>query len=674
MTLRVRRLVPATVLVAAILVAVAYVLPSRSRNPLAETTVWSLLVVVGFAGWGSLVREAVAPRARVDLGLRIVWGASALCALAGILIAASLMKRGAALGFVEVGVLLAVAAAVRERAAVHRAAVFVLRVARREPALALVCLATAALVAVHYVAGVADPRPHPYDDDVAYLPFVRKLLDTGAFPEPFSLRRLAALGGQTFFLELVSLRADANQCHTFDRAICVLIVVLLIAGHREGKRRSTILVSILSIAFFVTLQSVAINTASYYSGVAFFLGLYRTLLWTRGEGGLLAPWKPALVLGLVVAATCTLRQNYLVVPAVWLGAFYAQAWLRARADLRPVREALLVAAISLAALAAWLVAAWQSNRTILYPVMAGTANPAMGFAMTSTELTDEIRLLLAATLEGMPLHTLAFFGLAAALCLERAPGRPLGSLVLGGAAGLVALVHGISAADPGNVGRYAVGFLAAVMLAVLLRAGTHGAQAGAPADKEARSRAFAALALFGALAGLVEARGLLRPFYERSLRNVSLAAATVPRSPASTPPEHALYERLQRAVPEGKRIAIALDEPHWLDFARNPIWNLDMPGYSSLAPGMPFFQGSVRLEEYLRGTGVRYLAFVRPAFSRYYFRREYWLKLLNDEMAIWRNHAPYVIDFIDNVEDIARRHPPTFEERGLVVVDLGEAP
>jgi hypothetical protein len=670
----VRRLVPAIVLVAAILVAVAYVLPSGSRNPLAETTVWSLLVVVCFAGWGSLVREAVAPRARVDLGLRVVWGAALLCALGGALIAASLMKRGAALAFVELGIVLAVAAAIRERVAVHRAAAFALRVARREPALALVCLATAGLVAVHYVAGVADPRPHPYDDDVAYLPFVRKLLDTGAFPEPFSLRRLAALGGQTLFLELVSPRAVATQCHTFDRAICVLMVVLLVVGHREGKRRVTVLVAVLAIAFFVTLQSIAINTASYYSGVAFFLGLYRTLLWTRVAGSALAPWKPALVLGLVVAATCTLRQNYLVVPVVWLGAFYAQAWLASRRDLRPVREALLVAAVSLVALAGWLVAAWQSNRTVLYPLMAGTANPAMVFATTSTDLTDELRLLLASALEGLPLHTLAFFGLAAALCKERVAGRPLWSFVVGAAAGLVALVHGLSAADPGNVGRYAVGFLGAAALAVLLRAGTQRGGGGVGEGSLGRARAFTALAVFGALAGLVEARGLLRPFYERSLRNVSLAAAAVPHSPAATPPERALYERLQHAVPEGKRVAIALDEPHWLDFSRNPIWNLDMPGYASLAPGMPFFQGSARLEEYLRGTGVRYVAFVRPAFSRYYYRREYWLKLLNDEMALWRNHAPYVIDFIDNVEDIAHRHRHVFEERGLVVVDLEEAP
>ena len=70
---------------------------------------------------------------------------------------------------------------------------------------------------------------------------------------------------------------------------------------------------------------------------------------------------------------------------------------------------------------------------------------------------------------------------------------------------------------------------------------------------------------------------------------------------------------------------------------------------------------------------MRYLAFVKIGYSRYHFRRDYWVQEVVDESEVWRAHAPYVIDFLDNLTAIEGRHRVAFAERGLVVVDL-EAP
>jgi hypothetical protein len=121
-------------------------------------------------------------------------------------------------------------------------------------------------------------------------------------------------------------------------------------------------------------------------------------------------------------------------------------------------------------------------------------------------------------------------------------------------------------------------------------------------------------------------------------------------------------------------MAVLLDEPYLLDFARNPIWNLDMPGYASLPPGMPFFKGSEALEVYLKQIGVRYFAFVKPDHSRYHYRREYWVEMVANEQEIWRVFTPYLLDFLDNEVAIASRHKHLYEERGIVLVDLEEAP
>jgi len=97
-----------------------------------------------------------------------------------------------------------------------------------------------------------------------------------------------------------------------------------------------------------------------------------------------------------------------------------------------------------------------------------------------------------------------------------------------------------------------------------------------------------------------------------------------------------------------------------------------MPGYSSLPPGLPFFQGSEKVEAYFRALGVRYLAYVQSTHSSYHYRREYWIQLLFDEMEIWRSYTPYLLDFLDSLTAIGARHKQIFHQRGMVVVDLEE--
>lgn len=90
------------------------------------------------------------------------------------------------------------------------------------------------------------------------------------------------------------------------------------------------------------------------------------------------------------------------------------------------------------------------------------------------------------------------------------------------------------------------------------------------------------------------------------------------------------------------------------------------------SPGEPFFQGADKHAEYFLGLGARYVAFVRPEFSRYHYRREYWVERLVDEEELWRAHAPYLIDFVDALTELAQKKKILFEERGLVVMDLRE--
>lgn len=654
-----RRIAPAGLVALAVVIAVAWTLPGLSRQPFLETTTWSFVVVTAFLGWGSAVAFVVDRRTpetsgrAIDLGLRATWGAAAMAFLGGLLMVFSLMTRTAAMLLVESGAVLALLTLAHEHRAVRERFRFFARCARREPRLMLVAGVVVALLAIHYVAGVAEWHRDPYDDDIAYLAFSKKLLDTGSFPEPFSFRRLAALGGQTFFVSLVQLRGAPHQAHTFDRSICILLVTLLVIGHRSRGRRPSVLFLLAGVLVVPLMPLVTRNTASHYSAIAFFLALFRTAVWATERER--PAWQNALPLALVAVVICTLRQSYLPIPIVFLVFGYAAA--------RRWKEPLYVLGFATAAILPWLIAGWQSNRTFLYPLVGGTINHALELRSNTVTLPDEIAVVLRTALEGFPLYTFGLFFMAAMLTPEQDRRRPLLAFVVASLVGFLLLCHAINQGDPYNLGRYASGFVVAAALATMLTTGLarfHG--------KALRIHAAAAICALALLLQLGRSADGSFKFYARALHNVDIARAEARNERVSQP----TYRRVQESVPAGARLAVLLDEPHWLDFGRNPIWNFDMPGYSSLAPGMPFFHGSQKLEAYFHEVGIRYLAFVRSDRSTYHYRRDYWMLLLVDEMDIWRTFAPYVIDFTDNLLDIATRHRRLYDKDGIVVLDLAE--
>jgi hypothetical protein len=662
---------PASLLAASIAWGLIWVVPSASRNPLVETTVWASLVVVSFIGWGSLVRLAIGRQERVDLGLRAAWGAGLLCFLGGALMVPALMTRTAALVFVEIGAVLSMAALLHERhqvrSTLHRMALG----ARREPGLAGVGAVALAIVAVHCLGAIADWHTNPYDDDIAYLSFLKELSDTGTILEPFSFRRLSAYGGQTLFHLLVSIRAAPSQAHTFDRAVAFVMIVLLVFGHRERARRTSFLVAVGIVVMLATMPNIAINTASYWSGVAFFLAIFRTLVWLEDRDSRVPAVLRAVPLALVSVAACTLRQNYLPVPALMLAVSYV---LRLRTQtgriIERLKEPAVVGVLSVLLLVPWFIVSWQSCRTFLYPVMPGTFHRALALNATGWNSIREIAFQANVAIDGLPLEPLALFFAAAVVIRERASRRPLAAIGVGAIGGFIAVVHGLTQSDAQTIGRYAFAFMIAFVIAVALSAGT-----ARISEKFERRHIAAGIVCFAVLAQIVVSREKLWKEYSLKFHNIELLAHTIGRVPESESPEVKLYqERLQAAVPAGKRMAVLVDEPHYLDFGRNPIWNLDMPGYASLPPGMPSFKGSEALEAYFRGLGLRWVMFVRPEYSRYHYRREYFLELFVHEQEIWRTYAPYLVDFIDSMTAIHKRHREVYAERGIVVIDLEQPP
>ena len=652
-----------------------YVLPKIERNPFVETAVWAALVVGSFIGYGSALRRLLFSQADVDLGLRAVWGASVVCVVGGLLTAISLMTRTACFLIVEVGVAMLVWFAVREQRVLTNRLRFLWRATIAAPGIALATLVIAALFLIRYFGACSDLQTHPWDDDIAYLPFATKLTQTGTLLEPFSFRRLAALGGQTLFMALTLVRAEEHQLRVFERGISLALILLLLLGCRRSKRLGAAPV-LLGSTFVVTLPITAINTSSYYSGVAFFFAIFRTLSFLQAnadhEPSPRTMWRSAILVGLVGGATCTLRQNYFAPVIAILGmSFISLEFSRKR---HRFIETSLAAGASLLALLPWLVVSYRSNHTFLYPLMGGTFNPAMALHASGMTWVEEVRLMVRAAAEAAPIRVLPLFFLAGVLLPDPGPRKTLRAMIVGSALGYVALIHAMTQADADtdSLVRYFFGFTCATALSVLVVA--FSPQRHSVALGRLRAAWLAPTLIVAAVSvNWFASKEKFFNEYVIALRRFDQLRQTARRCLTCIPPERALYLRLQSRVPASERMAVLLDEPFYFDFTRNDILNLDTPGFSSPSPGIPYFRGSEVVREYFLEQGIRYLAFVRPDSSRYAYRREFWRELLVTGAELHRNAATYTLNFIDTLEAFAGSYRKLFDERGLVLLDLEEA-
>ena len=423
------------------------------------------------------------------------------------------------------------------------------------------------------------------------------------------------------------------------------------------------------------LPDTSINTASYWTGVAGFVALYRVVVAIDGAQGreAIAQGVVAAILG---AAICTLRQNYIPVVVLFLAFFVARRALTEarltswRAALRHERGLViaLLAAASLTLLP-YFIAAYRSNDTFLFPVIPGTWNPGIQLTPVLWSGMQELEFFVWCCVE--PHGIVVVIPLFCVLLFSRDPraGSPLTMFFLAIGLSFVVLVHSFTSSDPLNLWRYAFGYGVALMLMLAIEIGPARQARVVVASWVARWILLASLLL-----QLFETRNDLRwKFRQISVdMRAGFAMERHPDKLSKKLDEH--YARLQAAIPEGAKVMTMLDAAAHLDFTRNDLLILDMPGWCSLAPGYPSFQGPEAIRRYLTGLCRRYLAFVRPERSVALYRRDGWLQRLFTDLEVSRIMGAYLVDTIDAVAELSSRCKVLYDEDGFVVLDLEACP
>ncbi len=636
---------------------------------------WGLVVLSGFIGWGFAVAWACGRR-RPDWGLGAGWGMAAVLAVGGVLGLFGLAYPPVLIAVVVAGAGVHLTVTLKGRGGTGDAPP---AQGLSRPAMVLLALVAVVLVG-RYASAVWFQGSNCSDDDVAYFTFVAQLLQTGTMIEPFSLRRLSGYGGQTFLQALVMAVGSEDQGFLMDRGIAVIVSFGLIAGFFPRTGENRVVPYVLALIFTVVMPFPHANSSSHVTGLAMALTLFRTLFLVETGGkaqgndkgkdqgndqGKDQARRLLWLAGLVAAAAAALKAHLILGAAATVFFYWLAAAVFARKEGRDLKGGLRrhVSALghlggsTLAFLAPWMALLWRSSGTVLFPLFQGNHRP--GFSETysgSVDLAFQLGRL--GDLFSSP--QIALFTVPLLLyAVRRGPAAGLG-LYMGGlvTATVTALTLTYDSMD--ILSRFAAPFLNAAFFSTLIfyldsiRRDASG--------KAAEGRRMGDVILLVLVVALLPI-----PIYHDANRLKSSLGQTV-----MTEARRAAYSRMQNAIPEGEALLAVLDQPFALDYRRNPVFNVDVPGAASPDPGMPFFEGPEALKDYLLGRSVAYVAFRDFGIKGgCLYRRDLWeFQARRGGNPMWRAQSKYYLYLMDNVSALAKTGTVLYRGDGLSAVGL----
>lgn len=619
--------------------------------PVYGAMIWGFVLLVSFAGWGSIVARVTLPRQSVDLGLRLAWGMAVVIAAGGVTCLMSVATRPVLLAATGGGV---IAAGVSVWCGWNGGAS-----ARRPRSLltTAVLLGAIVLVGAQFYAGAAGGRLST-DDFNAYLVYPQRILSTGTLMERFSLRRLSSYGGQSFLHALTLLGAqDPRQISLFDQGICLAIVLALVVADRARAGAGLWLIPVMLL---IVLPDIRGNSASQMSGVALLFAMFRTAVTPVFAA---SARRRALLLGLLAGAATTLRQWYLVAAVSFLVLFYLPDLLAAlrlpgAARWKRLGDFGTATATMVIVLLPWWLLAYQAVGTPLYPLFSGNYSAQYGSLIGDNPRVDRWTFLWRNASYGYPVRIISIFLLAMLLLPWGATRGALPAFGVASLLGFLVIVVGFPLSDVVSMSRYYFAFFVSATLAVLW-------QTTSPPWTNWRGHGWrtALVTTLAVGAAIIEIVGAAPLFRSAGLSELS-------RDITDLGQKNSRYLALQDAVPPGAPLIVMFDHPYLFDFGRNPIEVIDLPGQVSPPPGMPFDSDDA-LATYLIDQGFRYLAFVKPESSINQYRREGWQRMIGPPASVlWGRAAPIILQALDRFESLGRNHWRLYEDGKFVAVDL----
>jgi hypothetical protein len=495
-----------------------------------------------------------------------------------------------------------------------------------------------ALVAIKYVTSLGTSF-NLHDDQPCYLVQLSRMLQTGTIgADPFSVRQLMSLNGQTFLLALLCSVTPRAYAFLLDPGICWLLVAAQTWAICRHDNNASVRDSCLITALVLLVEVPFINTNGYLCATVLFLTLIRTAdLHARVEGT--RQLRTLFLLALTAAGLSALKTTYIYFTCLFLASWFSLRLWQCRRSFAILREIASIGIIVFALILPWMLQQYRSAGTPLYPVLGkGTAPSGPGMQPFSDSLPTRVKAAIYSLSQGpnlIPIVTLVVL-LSSPVWENRTRWRVLFSSLLSVSLGFVILAFYMGM----NPDRYTSSFLFAGMIPI----GCWGFLNPRP------SRSSVGLAVCLALFVGCRWHNL-----HTSLAAFSVFARAGEPGTLYRPEDSSRVQAAQHSIPVGKTTLVWIQYAFLLDFSRNPILNLDAIGLASPRPGMPITSDatallsfltkkSIRLPppaspdevlRYLRAHGIDFLIFERREKQDWYFYTEdqikdkpYWTRLI----------------------------------------------
>ena len=638
--------------------------------------IWGFLILFSFIAWGvALVRTLPGERS-YGWGLNGSLGMALTVAVFGVLACLRLVSVTTIVGWTALGPLVACVQRARRGATFRGDFAELWRricaIPRRpQTHVYLLGLCVIYILAwLDYSTAVMNGFFNRWDDEMAYRGFVRQFLDQGALYESFSFRRAASYGGQSLLQAFVLALADSDRIHIFDNGIALLLLVGLVTGYRTAPQWSARAAVLVAGFMLVTLPYAPHNLGSALSGAAMFVALFRLL----DDPGFTdhAPVPNAILVGLLTAALCTLRQNY-ISAAVGLVAFaHVALFLSPGSTQRRewLRRSILTGACTIAFLLPWMVLAVIAIGTPLYPLIQGNVRPDYGFVGALT-FDDKVRWALTNLFVFKPIGTIGMLFAAAVLLPASRRNRVLHAFLFASVIAFCLMIHFFqNFQDTESIARYYLAFVLAFGLTVTLAALSQAAR------RTAGVLPAAALVLFAVGHQFVATKDHV---LASTTSGVTAFNNLLWQRGPSKPHEKAnLYRRIQASIPPGERVLVMLDHTHLLDGKRNVLFTFDHPCGAGPKPRPPCFEGPEAMAAYLTQQRIRYLAYQlgpsSPEYSFYQWERKRPAEVQpKRRLTYYERQAIFELDFFGTLLALTASRQSVFHEGEVRVLDLQTA-
>lgn len=634
---------------------------------------WGLCILLALIGWGTILNRILFPEQPIDWGQRAAFGVAFSIAIGGILNVTYIISKPIILGYLLVGFLYFFIAQNQSINSNINLLNSFLKKRRTNKLLIFGFLIVILLTFLNYASWVATNEFNTLDDYNAYFVFPNKMLQTGSIgPEPFSERRMTSLGGQSFLHTLVLVILSEKNLFIIDPGIASIIVIGLILGYFNEKKLS-LHIALLICTFYLLFPAPILNSTSLVIALALLFSTFRILTWKglRENHFLLN----AFILALTTSSICALKTNLIPVSGILLLTSYGFYLSRAENRRTAIYELLATIGFGFLLLSPWMISMYQSSGTLLFPLFGKGYHASaydINFYDDKNTLTLSIFWRSLSDLIGWELRIYSFvlFCLTVLGVRSQPHTERQAYVSLAIATWLATLLVAIALRDGDwkYLYRYTFSFtflLLVVSMMLLLPKVRIGKQ-----GKIAHSATSRLMAIFlvGVLVGHVwhgveKEFGTWRKnigFGRRDLSLTRLSPSVVEQ-----------YAALQQAIPPEESLLARLEAPFLLDFRRNKILTVGMPGSASPPPGMPL-EAADALASYLMAQSIRYVAYsycddVSFSISKF---REFLRTGNSDEFTWLEAEIKLSIAFQEKLVELSHTRKRIYDDGEIFILDL----